>query len=89
MSYVIEHRAKIARQILGDIEAAGPFPMPISSFLDDEIYVYDVATKRVTRTISCKAMEASDSQYIGLRVKAGESWARGIAAKYLGLWTPA
>ena len=82
----IERRAKIARQILRDLDAAGPLRMPVSSFLDDEIYVYDADTKRLKRSISCKSQEAIDTPYVGLRVQPGETWARGLSAKYLGLW---
>lgn len=60
---------------------------PIASFNDDDVYVYNAETKQIVRTISCKDSQVRDSKYIGLRVNAGESWAKGMAAKSLGLWT--
>jgi hypothetical protein len=63
-----------------------PQCLPVSSFNDDDVYVYNAATKQIVRVIGSKDSQVRDSRYIGLRVQAGESWARGMAAKSLGLW---
>jgi len=74
----------LCAQILADLQ--GPVPMLHSEFNDDTIYVYDVLTKHLVREIGCKDSEAIDSRYIGLRVAAGETWAKGLTAKYQGVW---
>ncbi len=61
--------------------------MPVASFNDDDVYIYKAATKELVRSISCKDSQVRDCRYIGLRVMAGESWAKGMAAKSLGLWS--
>ena len=58
------------------------------NFNTDDVYVYNSETKQIVRAISCKDSQVRDAHYIGLRVMAGESWAKGMAAKSLGLWTP-
>lgn len=85
MSAILSQRAAIARQIVEDL--AEPWPMPIdpSAFQDDSVYVYDAASKRLVREIGCKSPELCGSP-TGVRVAAGQSWARGMVAKRLGLW---
>jgi hypothetical protein len=63
--------------------------MQIASFNDDDVYIYDAATKELVRVVSSKDSQVRDSHYIGLRVNAGQSWATGMAAKSLGLWREA
>lgn len=59
--------------------------MSQASFNDDDVYIYNVASKEIVRTISCKDSQVRDSRYAGLRVMAGEAWAKGMTAKSLGL----
>jgi len=68
-------------------QAARTASHALTSFNDDDVYVYRAATRELVRTISCKDSQVRDSRYIGLRVDAGESWAKGMEAKSLGLWT--
>lgn len=65
---------------------AGVQGTPCASFNDDDVYVYDASTKEIVRTISCKDQQVKDARYIGLRVQPGETWAKGMLAKSLGLW---
>lgn len=74
----------LCQQILADLKE--PVPMAPSEFNDDSIYVYDVLSKCLVREIGSKDSEAIDSRYIGLRVAAGETWAKGMTAKYAGIW---
>ena len=90
MKHMIEKRAEIARQILADFSDAPPIRMPIVSFNDDDVYVYESAAKRLVRRIGCKEQSAADAICLGsLRVRQGEAWAFGMSAKRLGLWEAA
>jgi len=68
-------------------QAARTASHALTSFNDDDVYIYRAASRELVRTISCKDSQVRDSHYIGLRVNAGESWAKGMEAKSLGLWT--
>jgi hypothetical protein len=57
------------------------------NFNTDDVYIYNASTREIVRTISCKDSQVRDSRHIGLRVNAGESWAKGMAAESLGLWS--
>lgn len=91
MSTLTAQRSAVCKQILGDLEEAGQWPMPIpmASFNDDDVYVYDAATKQLIRHVPHSAQEVRDARYIGFRVMAGQAWAKGMAAKALGLWSKA
>ena len=90
MSALLAHRSAVCRQIMSDLAEAGPWPMPISvdSFNDDDAYIYDATSKQLLREIPCSSQEVKDARHIGLRVAAGEAWAKGMTAKRLGLWRP-
>lgn len=68
----------IARDILATIEAINN-PIPAHRFNDDDFYVYDEATLELLQEVGCKA---------GWRpvAKPGQAVARGMRAKWLGLW---
>ena len=85
----INNMTAIAREALADLKAMGQCPMPIESFKDDELYLYDAATKRLIRSFSCSDQEVKDARHIGFRVFAGETWGKGMAVKALGLWRTA
>ena len=74
----------LCAQILADLSQ--PVPMAPSEFDDDAVYVWCVLSMHLVRTISSKAQESIDARYIGLRVAAGETWAKGLTAKYQGVW---
>jgi len=75
-------------KILAALDAAGPVRMPITEaeFNDDDVYVYIAATNQLVTSWPSAAYEVRDSGRIGFRVLAGQSWAKGMAAKHLGLW---
>lgn len=74
----------LCQQILADLKE--PVPMAPSEFNDDSIYVWCVLSRHLVREIGSKDSEATDSRYIGVRVGAGETWAKGLAAKHVGIW---
>lgn len=80
--------ARSPKEAQADIQAA-KWPIPVNSFNDDDVYVYVAANKEFIRQIPCSMQEAKDARHIGVRVKPGETWAKGMTAKYLGIWNAA
>ena len=60
--------------------------LPQEAFNDDDIYIYYVPTGQLHRTISCNSVEGEEASLRGIRVKQGQTWERGLFAKYKGLW---
>lgn len=84
----INARTELFKEIGKDIAAiSGRVPMVTSTFNDDDLYVYIAATKQFVRQIPCSEQEAKDAKYIGVKVMAGQSWAKGMTAKTLALWS--
>lgn len=81
-------RSGICQQILRDVEPM-QMPLDICSFNDDDIYVYVAATRQFVRQYGSGDSQVKDARHIGFRVSAGQTWAKGMAAKYLGLWSAA
>jgi hypothetical protein len=63
--------------------------MPVVSFNDDDLYLYNAATKQLIHQFSCADQQVKDALHIGFRVMAGQAWAKGMTAKALGLWRAA
>lgn len=84
----IKRRTSVASDVLAEIQAMGPWPVPVESFNDDDIYIYIADSKKLVRQIACSDQEAKDARYIGVKVMAGQSWAKGMTAKRLSLWKP-
>ena len=57
-------------------------------FNDDDIYVYHASTRELVKQYDCYLHEVRDSRN-GFKVAAGNAWAKGLRAKYLGLWSAA
>ena len=85
----IQSKTAIAREALADLRAMGQWPIPIESFKDDDLYLYNAATKQLIREFSCGDQNVKDARHIGFRVFAGETWGKGMAVKRLGLWRAA
>lgn len=84
----INRQTESVKEAHAAILAMGPWPMPLTEFNDDDIYVYNAVSKVLVRQIACKDQEAKDAQYIGVKVMAGQSWAKGMTAKSLNIWRP-
>jgi len=85
----IKARTELFKEIGKDIAAiAGRVPMATSTFNDDDLYLYVAATKQFVQHIPCSDQKARDAKYIGVLVKAGQTWAKGMTAKTLSLWKP-
>jgi len=82
------NKAMTCVQILADLDAAGPVRMPITEdeFNDDDVYIYDAATKELITSWPSSSHEVQYARRFGFRIDAGQSWAKGMAAKHLGLW---
>ena len=89
--YKVSAKDALCNQILADLDAAGPLRMPMTEaeFNDDDIYVYTASTNQLVTSWPSAAYEVRDSGRIGFRIDAGQSWAKGMAAKNLGLWRKA
>lgn len=81
-------QSSICSQIMADLADAGPMQMPMTAdqFNSDDLYVYDSKTKRLIYSLPSSSHEVQDARHIGFRVAAGQTWAKGMTAKYLGLW---
>lgn len=88
---LIDKGTSIAREILGDLLEMGEWPVPlaVSTFNDDDVYIYDAASKQLIKHLPCSDQQVKDAKYIGLRVMAGQTWAKGMTAKTLSLWKSA
>ena len=82
----IKRRTASVSEALAEIQAMGPWPVPVESFNDDDLYVYKVSSKQLIRSFSSKDPQVIEAAQLGFRVKAGQTWAKGMAAKSLGLW---
>jgi len=60
--------------------------IPLSSINDDDVYIYDAKTHEYIRSIGCKSFDLYTARTHGVEVKEGQTWGRGQAVKYLGLW---
>jgi len=85
----IQSKTAIASQALADLKAMGQWPISVESFNDDDLYLYNAATKQLIRSFSCGDQEVKDARHIGFRVMAGATWGKGMAVKALGLWRAA
>lgn len=73
----------LAKQILADLaDVDHAQPIPRESFNDDDWYVYETDSKMLIGAYSGKIWPYKDV----VPVKDGQTVARGIAAKYLGIW---
>lgn len=59
---------------------------PIESFNDDDVYIYRVDTKEIRQVIPASSPLTIGIGGQGLRVRAGETWGKGLSCKRLGLW---
>lgn len=82
----IKRRTSVASEALAEIQAMGPWPVPVEAFNDDDLYVYNAKSKQLIRSFSCKDPQVIEAANVGFRVRAGQTWAKGMAAKSLGLW---
>jgi len=69
------------------LSASKPAPMRVESFNDDDVYIYKVDTKEIVRTIPASSPLTIGIGGQGLRVRAGETWDKGMTCKWKGLWT--
>lgn len=52
---------------------------------DDDLYVVDLRSKCVIRSIGCKSQEAWDARFDGIRVRPGQALVTGMQARFMGL----
>lgn len=55
------------------------------SFNDDDIYIYDIQSRRVVESYGSSSPTARAARFGGIPVKAGQSWCKGMQAKYMEL----
>ncbi|QNN56504.1 hypothetical protein H9K76_18480 [Diaphorobacter ruginosibacter] len=55
------------------------------SFNDDDIYIYDIQSRQIVESFGSASPTARAARYSGIPVKAGQSWCRGMQAKYMEL----
>jgi len=81
-------RDEMCKQILADLDAAGPLRMPMTEaeFNDDDLYIYKAETKQLMASWPSSSPEVLEARHMGFRMLAGQAWAKGMAAKHLGLW---
>lgn len=75
----LQQRASIAAQIIEDLSHIDQI-IPMDRFNDDDWYEYNVDTMQFVRSYGCSSNRFAPS------VMAGHAVARGLRAKYLGLW---
>jgi len=82
------NKALTCMQILAELDAAGPVRMPMTEdeFNQDDIYVYIAATKELITSWPSSSHKVQYARRFGFRIDAGQTWAKGMAAKHLGLW---
>jgi hypothetical protein len=77
----LEQRASVARQILADLGHIDLI-IPVSRFNDDDYYVYNAESLELITSHGCKTYRFIDQ----VPVKPGQAVAKGMRAKWLGLW---
>lgn len=82
---------EVCRQILADIAAMEPLHMPMlfAEFNQDDIYIFNAATKQFVSQAGSSSETVRDANRFGYPVKAGQTWAKGMTAAHLGLWRKA
>ena len=60
-----------------------------ASFNDDDVYVYHGATREFVKHFPCYLADVKDARAMGFKVESGNTWAKGLRAKHLGLWSAA
>ena len=60
-----------------------------ASFNDDDVYVYNGATREFVKHFPCYLSIVRDARAMGFKVESGNTWAKGLRAKHLGLWSAA
>lgn len=55
------------------------------SFNDDDIYIYDIQSRRVVESFGSSSTTARNARFGGVPVKAGQSWCKGMQAKHMEL----
>jgi hypothetical protein len=73
----LELRTDTARQILEEL-GYGDMTIPMQSFNDDDYYEYNPISKELVGSYGCKSPQPT--------ARPGFVIARGMRAKYLGLW---
>lgn len=87
----INARTAVIKGVKDELLAMGDWPVPlaVSTFNDDDVYIYEATSKKLVKHLSCSDQQVKDAKYIGLRVMAGQTWAKGMTAKTLSLWKSA
>ena len=57
----------------------------LRSFNDDDIYVYDVVTRKIVDSYGASSQTAYAARRHGVPVKAGQAWCKGMQAKNMNL----
>lgn len=81
--------ADYAARVVGiapKLAPAKPAPKSVESFNDDDVYIYNATTKEIARVIPANSPLTIGIKHSGLRVRAGETWDKGLSCKRLGLW---
>ena len=58
-------------------------------FNDDDVYVYHASTREFVKHYGCYLANVRDARAVGFTVESGNTWAKGLRAKHLGLWSAA
>ena len=61
----------------------------MASFNDDDVYVYHASTREFVKHYGCYLANVRDARAVGFTVESGNTWAKGLRAKHLGLWSAA
>lgn len=76
--------------VLADFAELATMPMkvfiPEYEFNDDDVYLYNVATKQLIRHYAISSHEVFCARYGGVKVREGQAWAKGRNARDLKLW---
>jgi len=79
MSAVLDELAELANKPMKVF-------IPEYEFNQDDVYLYNVATRELIRHFNISSHEVFCARYGGVKVLEGQAWAKGRNARDLKLW---
>lgn len=84
----LEARADAAAAMVkefAELAANDPMTVPLDRLNDDDLYVYDVHTKKLIRQIGCSDSYARALKWGRVQLPVGQAFASGMAVKLKGI----